>query len=68
MGLSDMVFAPTNHHNIERVDKDAKVKESICVISMLENIPQPCKGFGTDTVSCKCLFWVHDTHMDDIQL
>jgi len=32
----------------------AETKESIHVISMLENIPQPCRGFGKDTVSCKC--------------
>jgi len=34
---------------------DAKVKESIHVITLLENIQQPCRGFSAETVLCNCL-------------
>jgi len=41
-------FAPSGHHVS---NKDAKARESIKVISLLECFPQPCQGFLGDTSS-----------------
>jgi len=69
--LCGKLIAPSNQHNFKRVDKDAKVKESIHVITLLENIPQPSKGFSVETVSCNCLSKCLkgcSLHVDDIKI
>jgi len=37
--MGGKVIAPSNHHNFIKLDKDAKVKDSIHVIMELENLP-----------------------------
>jgi len=68
--MGGKVAAPSNHHNFKKVDKDAKAKVSIHVIMELENLPQPCKGFSAEKVSCKCLsdfIKAHSFHLDDMK-
>jgi len=43
-------FAPSGHHILY---KDAKVREIIKVISLLEYC-QPCQGFSGDASECTC--------------
>ncbi len=69
--MGGKVLAPSNHHNFEKVDKDAKAKDSTHVIMELENLPQPCKGFSAEKVSCKCLsdfLQAHSLHVDDMKI
>jgi len=41
--VARLLHHASNHHNFKTVDKDVKAKESIHVITLLENLPQPCK-------------------------
>ena len=68
--MGGKVAAPSNHHNFEKANKDAKAKVSAYVIMELENLPQPCKGFSVEKVSCKCLsdlIEAHSFHLDDMK-
>jgi len=51
---------------VRKVKKDEKAKESIRVISSLECLPQPCKGFCKDSVECKCLSDLLEHHRSNI--
>jgi len=69
--MGGKVAAPSSHHNFKKVDKDAKVNVSTCVMMELENLPQPCKGFSTKKVSCKCLsdfLQAHSLHVDNMKI
>jgi len=68
--MGGKVIAPSNHHSFRKVDKDAKANNSICATTSLEKLPQPCKVFSAETVSCKCLsefLHTHSLHLDDIK-
>jgi len=38
-----------------QIDKALKMQQSFCMIMFLELIPQPCKGFCKEVVTCTCL-------------
>ena len=50
-----------------KVKKDEKAKESIQVISLLECLPQPCKGFCKHSVECKCLSDLLEHHHSNMK-